>query len=273
MSEDPLNATVIEREDINDELAIVRIRPDGWEIEPYKPGQFTTLGLPRQEDPDEQPKADSPRARRGRGPRLIRRAYSIASSPNNLDYLEFYLVLVQGGKLTPKLWGSDQGDRVFMDPRIKGEFTLDNVPRGKDLIMVATGTGLAPYVSMYRTYRGTGLWNRLTMVHGVRYLQDLGYREELEQAAKEDDSFFYIPTVSRAEDGEDVPGLRGRVTTAMDPKNYEKITGGKIDPETCHVFLCGNPAMITEQQETLEAKGFVTATRKQPGNIHFERYW
>ena len=264
---DVLNATLIEREDLTCELAIFRIRYDDGPVPDFIPGQFTTLGFPADEQPAPRP---------GRKPRikLIRRAYSIASSPKTRDYLEFYVVVVEEGKLTPRLWQLQVGDRLFMDRRMSGHFTLDGVPEGKDLVMISTGTGLAPYVSMLKTYRGTNRWRKFIVIHGTRLCQDLGYQHELEQIAHEDPSVIYLPTCTREQEGSIWQGMRGRVHLALEPDFYHKLVGSPLTPEDAHVFLCGNPQMIDECEQQLTARGFVVKDRQNPdGNIHFERYW
>jgi ferredoxin--NADP+ reductase len=242
VAEDVLNATVIYRHDLHEELSIVRVRPDSGVVPEFVAGQFAMLALPR--DDSMLSAAAANRDAKAR-PRMIRRAYSIASSPKVRDYLEFYVVLVQGGKLTPKLWTVAEGGRLWLDDRIKGEFTLDGVPEGRDLVMMSTGTGIAPFMSMLRTYRGTPRYRRLVMIHGVRLVEDLGYREELEQIAAEDDNVIYIPICSREPDDSPWQGRRGRVQTLLVPDVYA----------------------------SLEGRGFTTHSRKQPGDIHFERYW
>ena len=150
----PYNATLIEREDLNEALAIFKVRLDSGQELDFSPGQYTTLGLI---DPDAPPpNPNSPASKKRKGPKLIRRAYSIASSPKLKSYLEFYIVRVDEGKLTPLLWKIKEGDPIFMDHKIKGKFTLAGIPDGKDLVMVGTGTGVAPFWSMLNTYRHTG---------------------------------------------------------------------------------------------------------------------
>jgi ferredoxin--NADP+ reductase len=266
---DILNATIIERKDLNEELAIVRIQPDGGVVPDFQPGQFCTIGLPKApEEIDPQ----SPAVKRGKVP-LIRRAYSIASSPMEKDALELYIVLVEAGRLTSKLWELNQGDRLFLDPRINGHFTLEPIPPGKDLIFVSTGTGLAPFISMLRTFRGSGRWRRCVVLHGVRMARDLGYREELTRIAAEDSTVTYIPAVTREPADSDYPGYRGRVNQALEAATYEKLVGAPLDPAHCHVLLCGNPAMIDTVQAELSPLGFTEHKKDQPGTLHFERYW
>lgn len=285
MQDDVFNATLISRDDLNEELSIVRVRPDGGLVPQFKPGQFCTLGWPRQAcAPPWQPKAgtiatETPLANRGDAaetahPRMIRRAYSIASSADQRDAVELLVVLVEKGRLTPRLWTIGVGGRIWMDSRIMGEFTLDDVPPEKDLVMVSTGTGLAPFMSMLRTYRGQQRWRRLVIIHGVRRERDLAYRQELEQVCRQDRSVTYLPIVSREPEDSGWSGLRGRVQTILgDQARYLRLVGWPLDPQRCHVFLCGNPAMIQSVEALLHDRGFVTHTRRTPGNIHFERYW
>ena len=144
---DPYNATVIGREEINPQLLILRVRPDG-ELFDFRPGQFGVLGLlgsaPRVEEstPEDVPSAPD---------KIIRRAYSIASASIERRYLEFYLTLITSGQLTPRLFALQHGSRVFLGPKASGIFTLDRVAPEKAVVLIATGTGLAPYVSMLRT--------------------------------------------------------------------------------------------------------------------------
>lgn len=253
------NATLIEKELLHDDLYILKIQPDTRPIMDFKPGQFTSLGFPKEgSTPDR--------------PRLLRRAYSIASSPLEKEHLEFFIVTVDGGALTPKLAALPLGGRVWMDEKIAGHFVLDPVPDGKDLVLVSTGTGLAPYVSMLRTFRETGRWRKCVIINGVRVAKDLGYRAELEAAAAADPNIHYVPMVTREKGW---GGREGRCNLFFEENEYEKLTGEPLDPNRCHVFMCGNPDMIKAVQCLLEERGFREySQRKSPdGNIHFERYW
>jgi ferredoxin/flavodoxin---NADP+ reductase len=268
---DPYNATLLEREDLHGALAIFKVRFDSGEGPDFEPGQFTNLGLI---DPDAPPPRPNSPASRRKGPRLIRRAYSIASSPKLKSHLEFFIVRIDGGKFTTPLWKLGPGDPVFMDPKIKGTFTLDGIPDGRDLVMVGTGTGVAPFWSMLNTYRHTGRWRKLILLDGCRYARDLGYYEQLSKTAAEDGSIIYLPTVTREPDDAPWAGLRGRVHGILEPGRFAELTGVTLDPNRCHVLLCGSPRMIEQATEHLDKLGFITRDREHPnGNIHFERYW
>jgi ferredoxin--NADP+ reductase len=162
---------------------------------------------------------------------------------------------------------------MFLDTRPLGGFTLEGLPGTRDLVLVATGTGIAPYVSMRRAYAGRGRWRRMAILHGVRSVADLCYRQELERAALADPDFVYLPLVSREPDGAGWNGLRGRVQQLLDPQELRRLTGIVLAPESCHVLLCGNPAMVDETRALLERRGFAPDTDERLGGLRFERYW
>jgi ferredoxin--NADP+ reductase len=272
MKRPALNATIVERRDLHEYLCVVRVRPDGGNLPEFEPGQFVSLGLLCDERPEGAPRNGGrplPRAR----VRTVRRPYSIASPNRDVNYLEFLIVLVERGRLTTRLWRVEQGGRLWADDRIYGDFTLADVPPDKDLVLVATGTGIAPYMSMLRSYHGRGRWRRLVLINGVRAVHDLAYRGELEAAARDDPSITYIPLVSRARERAGWTGLRGRIQRALEDDVYEHHVGASLDPRNCHVFLCGNPQMIKDARKLLMPRGFRPHTKQEPGNLHYERYW
>jgi ferredoxin--NADP+ reductase len=173
------NATVTSRLDINPFLIVLGIKPDQ---QPYnfKPGQYTVVGLkastPRVE-------GSTPEANPKEGDVVIQRAYSVASG-NKEAALDFYLALVSHGELTPRLFTLKEGDRVYVGAKATGVFTLDSVAPNKSLLLMATGTGLAPYISMLRTQLDELKNRKVVVLHGVRHSTDLGYREELEALSK-----------------------------------------------------------------------------------------
>jgi ferredoxin/flavodoxin---NADP+ reductase len=266
-----LNAVVTNRLDLGPGVMILRVAPRGWALPPFKPGQFAVLGLPAEaprsplSDPDETVR---------RPGALIRRSYSIASSSHEREYLEFYLTLVRSGELSPRLFALGEGDPLWLGPKITGLFTLDQVPAGADLVMVATGTGLAPYMSMLRTHLEAGTPRRVAVIHGARHSWDLGYRGELMAYAQRFEPFTYLPIVSRP--GEENPPWAGPVGRVQDLWCSGAVAcawGLPPSPENTHVLLCGNPAMIEDMVALLGRQGFQEHTRAAPGQVHAEKYW
>lgn len=261
------NAVVAQRIEINPGLIILRVVPRGWELPPFEPGQYAVLGL--------LPDPLGAKEDRDHGPqRMIKRAYSIASSPEERDAVEFYIALVPDGALTPRLFGLHPGDEVWLSPKIKGTFTLDSVPPGKNVILIATGTGLAPFMSILRSRLAKGEKREFVVLHGARHSWDLGYREELQTMERLSPNFTYIPMITRPGE-EAVPwtGERGHVQELWSEDEIERLAGFRPDPESTHVFLCGNPAMIEETKELLSQEGFREHTRRSPGELHVEKYW
>ena len=266
MEASALNATIVHRREIHERLAILRVRPDALPFPVFEPGQFVQLGLIQESPP-------RPGSEAGAAPRLriAKRPYSIASSPLETDYYEFFLALIEEGRLTPHLWKLGEGGRCFVDSRAVGTFTLRAVPPGTDVAMVATGTGVAPYVSMLRTYRADPPWRRAVLIHGARHASELAYDVELEALARSDPRFRYVPVVSR--DPETWPGVKGHVQVALDPERFAALAGFPLDASSCHVLLCGNPDMIRSARELLLPLGFAAPTATAAGNLHYERYW
>lgn len=281
VDQDPLNATLVEKQLIHDTLGIFRIAYEQGAVPDFEPGQFANLALmPPAEaiaaQAEAEAKGDAPKRRRPGRVKMVRRAYSIASPPSEKRWLEFYIVAVDEGALTPRVFDLEPGDRLFMDTKIKGHFTLKDVPDHKTLVTVATGTGLAPFLSMYKQYKDTAeRFEKFVFIHGVRVEEDLGYRDQLVQMTTDDPRVVYLPAVSRAPDDSPYTGYRGRVTSMFSDGTYERMVGRPLDPERDHVLLCGNPAMIDQlEAELVERDGFTVKTpRQKDGNLHFERYW
>lgn len=265
-----LNAFVSQRIEVAPGLIILQIVPDGWELPDFHAGQFTVLGLPesavRTRVADPEPMTDSAR--------LIRRAYSIASSSKNKEYLEFYITLVRSGRLTPRLFALEPGDRLFLGQKFTGVFTLDMVPEESDIILISTGTGLAPYMSMLRSHLIWGKPRKYGIIHGARHSWDLGYRSELITLKSICSTVTYLPVISRP--GEEVTpwgGLTGYVQDVWESDKFLNFWDGEPKPEKTHIFLCGNPSMVEEMVTGLQRKGYKEHSKEIPGDIHVERYW
>ncbi len=261
------NATVVLRRELNPRVAIVHVRPDSGDVADFLPGQFIQVGLPAEPGPQA---ASETRART----KLVKRSYSIASAPREKHAFELLLALVDAGRLTPRLWSFGAGQRVWIDPVPKGIFTLEEIPPALDLVFVATGTGIAPFVSMLRHHgRDPGRVRRFVVIHGAREESDLAYDDELRAAERSDSRVRYVPVLSREHETSAWTGLRGRVQVALDDARLAGLAGAPLDPRSAHGFLSGNPEMIRDVRELLAPRGFVAGTAKTPGNVHFERYW
>jgi ferredoxin--NADP+ reductase len=265
-----LNAILAHREELAPGLAIFRVVPDGWALPEFTPGQFAVVGLPARSPRVVPSEPEEP----GDPDRMIRRAYSIASSSKQREYVEVFANLVRSGELTPRLFALAPGDRLWLGRKFTGAFTLSEVPPDQHLVLVATGTGLAPYMSMVRTELECGGTRRFAVLHGARHSWDLGYQGELRAMQAHCRNFTYLPTVSRPQ-GEAAPwgGASGYVQDLWTGGALAQAWGFRPTPADTHVLLCGNPAMIEDMLRRLEGEGFRVHEPRAPGQVHVERYW
>jgi ferredoxin/flavodoxin---NADP+ reductase len=270
LPEPQLNAVVALKNELTPRLMIIRLVADGWQLPEFEPGQFTALGLPGSAPRCALSGPEDPAPDRNK---LIRRAYSIASSSLLHEYVEFYISLVSSGALTPRLFALNIGDRVWLSPRISGMFTLDQVPPDKNVVLVATGTGLAPYISMLSSELQCGNQRRFAVLHGAYHSWDLGYRSELLTMQHLCPNFAYFATID-GPDQEPVAwtGPTGFVQELWTKGLVAQAWKFKPTPDNTHVFLCGNPFMIRDMEGLLAQEGFREHSPKQPGEIHVERF-
>ena len=265
------NAVVMQKLDVASGLMILRITTKNWQLPAFKAGQYTVLGLLGSAeraaitDPEETPSDPN---------KLIRRAYSVASSSVDNEYLEFFITLVRSGALTPRLFALKPGDPLWLSPKMVGMFTMDRVPPNQNIVLIATGTGLAPYMSMLRTHLPEMQNANVAVIHGARHSWDLGYRAELQTMKRLCPYFTYTPILSNPQE-EPVPwkGHSGYINDFWTSPELPAALGFQPTAADTHVFLCGNPFMIEGMVAALTAGGFMEQTSKQPGNIHLERYW
>jgi ferredoxin/flavodoxin---NADP+ reductase len=229
---------------------LISLRVDA-KIGAFDPGQFVNVGLRLDDE-------------------LLFRAYSLASPPG--QPLEFYLTEVISGRLTPVLCDLAPGDPVLVEEHPQGFFTLRYVPDASDLWLIATGTGLGPFMSMLRSDEIWRRFPRIFLVHGVRASAQLGYRDELRELSREHDQrLTWLPVVSREPDAEGV--LHGRITSVIADGSLEVSAGTSFDAARSHIMLCGNPAMIQDVSSMLEARGLRKHRQRKPGHISTEKYW
>jgi ferredoxin--NADP+ reductase len=200
---------------------------------------------------------------------FVSRSYSLASAPG--EELEVLLARVGDGALTPALFDLAEGAELTLDPKPQGFFTFDYVPPHRELWMLATGTGLGPFISMLRSGEAFARAERVLLVHGTRSAADLAYRDELEALVRtRQGAFAYVPVLSRQSE----PGLlQGRITSALASGALEERAGISVAPESAHVLLCGNPAMIDEVIAQLGERGLRRHRQRTPGHITTEKYW
>jgi ferredoxin--NADP+ reductase len=273
MAEQTLNAVVTLRNEISPWLMILQVVPDGWNFPDYLPGQITSLGLFGSASRCALAEPENPVAAPDK---LIKRAYSIASSPVNRDFLEFYVALVPGGALTPRLFNLKIGDRIWLSQKAIGKFTYDDsqVPKGANLVLITTGSGLAPFMSMLKTHLKFPPQRRVAIIHGVRHSWDLGYRSILMAMEHLRTNLTYLPVISRPNE-EPVPwkGATGHVQDVWKSGAIEKAWGSRPGPENTHVFMCGSPQMSETMIVLLVQEGFKADTKNESGQVHVEKYW
>jgi ferredoxin--NADP+ reductase len=266
-----LNAVVTQRIDLAPGLMVLRIAPESGPMPTFLPGQFAVVGLPASAPRSPMADRDEPNPD---PERFIRRAYSIASPSLPGEHLELFLTLVRSGELTPRLFALQKGSRLWLGPKITGLFTLAEVPADQDIVMVATGTGLAPYMSMLRTGITANPDRRFAVLSGARHSWDLGYTAELTTLSRVCPNFTYLPIVSRPGD-EPTPwgGASGYVQSLWTDGALEKGFGRKPTAQNTHVFLCGSPQMTEDMTKLLIGEGFTVHDKRTPGQVHVEKYW
>ncbi len=263
-----LNCVVTQIIQVSPIMKIFRIKPNGWQLPEYKSGQFVALALP----PTAKKCAEATEHQEDISPdKMVKRAYSIASSSSQ-DYVEFYITLVHSGALTPRLFNLEIGDKIWMGKKATGMFTIAEIPEDQNVILIATGTGVAPYISMLRAnaLKRTG---KIMVIHGAANSWDLGYSSELNLLESMFDNFSYHPTIT--EPMKEPAGWSGDVRFIQDiweDNIVEKSLGFRPTAQDSHIFLCGNPKMVNGMVEHLEKDGFVEHSRRQEGQIHVEKF-
>jgi len=253
------NATLLERVDVTDALTLFRVQPDTPPAERpwFVPGQYCVLGMNNAEKPELG---------------SVRRSMSIASAPEDEGATEFYVRFVSRPEsenpLTHLLWKLKAGDRMYMRPVAAGVFTIKDtigVDDPRIRVMVAAGTGSAPFVSMVRSELRrdpTADLSKWVLLHGASYSADLGYREELDRMVSER-GLKYWGTVSRPKEDTGWTGDTGRVEAFFDGArllDLEKRLGleeGGFNPKNVVVYICGLTGTITGTIIPLMDRGFV----------------
>lgn len=234
------------RQDFSHDLWSIRVQPE--QPLAFKPGQYATLGVEHDGIVSE-------------------RAYSIVSSPLEPE-IEFFFELVPQGELTPLIYRLGVGETLLMRKQAKGLFVLDAKSGHKKHFLVATVTGVAPYVSMVRTLirqeqSGTAPDLLAVVLQAASLSHEFAYREELEKAAAGSTWLRYLPTISRPWENPAWKGETGRAEDLL--RKYEHALG--LSPADTTAYLCGHPGMIDNSKGILKRCGFTKES------IREEIYW
>jgi ferredoxin--NADP+ reductase len=245
-----IEGTVIDRIDWTERLFTLKVQAP---MEPFKAGQFTKLALPTDQG------------------KWLRKAYSLVNAPNE-KILEFLLVMVPDGNLSPRLDTLQPGDQVYVGEKPSGFMTLDEIPEtARDLWMLSTGTAIGPFLSMLADPASQIQFERLVLVHAVRKETELVYQEQIGVLQERFGQHLqYIPIVSR----EIVSyALTGRIPGLLFSGTLSQFSGVELDPISSFFLLCGNPEMVRDSRETLEKMGYKKNLRRKIGQFSSENYW
>lgn len=312
------NAVVAERIDVHADLAKFRVVPDAG-VPEFEPGQYVALGLgywePRIVGAQEEILPVKQYWK------LVRRAYSIScpllndegalQSTAEAPFLEFYVTLIrqaaEAPALTPRLFALQAGDRLHMNPRIVGSYTLSGISPADTVVFIGTGTGEAPHNAMAAKLLAGGHRGNILVATCVRHWADLGYLQQHRRLEELYPNYRYLFLTTRqtAPLPQNDAGYLGneRLQAAYQSGRLQAAAQLDFNPRTTHVFLCGNPQMIGIHRpsepppaepgmlQLLEADGFrsVHSNTSQavegsvegvghsvgqgPGTVRFEKYW
>ena len=202
------------------------------------------------------------------------RAYSVASSPYD-EFIEFFSVVIPEGEFTSKVNHIQVGDSLLLNTTPFGYLTLARyqLPLPNDLWLLATGTGLAPFLSILKTIDVWQQYQRIILVYSARTSQELAYQAEIGSIKSiygdNGAAFVFLPIVTREAD---YAGEKARVPNLILSGKLTELVGQKLDKERSHVMLCGNPQMVEDTKEALKSIG-LTMNRRGEGNIAVENYW
>jgi ferredoxin--NADP+ reductase len=199
----------------------------------------------------------------------------MVSAPHD-EFLEFFSIVVPGGEFTSELSRLKAGDTLLVDKQAFGFLTLERFVTGRDLWLLASGTGLAPFLSLLQDFEAWQRFERIVLIYSARTASELAYQPlihglgQLEHLADYADKLTYLPLVTR----EQAPGcLHGRITTLLETGELERTAGLTLEPEHSRLMLCGNPQMIEDTRTLLKRRDLHLSLTRRPGQVAVENYW
>ncbi len=221
----------------------------------FRNGEFTMIGL----------KVDG---------KPLLRAYSVASA-NYEDELEFLSIKVAEGPLTSRLQNIKAGDPIIVSRKATGTLVIDNLLSGRNLYLLSTGTGLAPFLSVIKDPETYERFEKVVLVHGVRHVSELAYKDSIAEELPNDEllgelvseKLAYYPTVTR-----EPFRNNGRITALMElGKLFGDLGLAPLDPEHDRVMICGGPHMLADIRAFLLGRGFIEGNHGEPGQFVVEK--
>lgn len=206
---------------------------------------------------------------------LVWRAYSMVSAPHD-EFLEFFSVVVPEGEFTSELRRLGPGDELLVERQPFGYLTLDRFPDGRDLWLLATGTGIAPFLSILQDFAVWERFERIVLVYSVREARELAYQPLIHTLMQRDylaehaHKLIYLPTITREQRPD---ALHGRITSLLDSGELERAAALELSPEHSRIMLCGNPQMIEDTRLRLKARDLQLSLTRRPGQVAVENYW
>ncbi len=242
-----LEGKVVENRRLNDYLTSLII---DVELNGYEAGQFVRVGLPD-------------------GDSVLARPYSLVNTPQE-NHLEVYFNIVEEGPLSPRLFDLKAGDDVLISDNPSGFLTVSEIPQCKHLWMIATGTGIGPFLAILKSSAAWDKFEKILLCYSVSYAEELAYQDTIGKIDEtRGDQFCYLPIVTR----EKLAGsLDKRVPFVMQDGSLEQKAGVSINAENSHVMMCGSSDMITDVSAELVSREMKKHRRRDPGHFTTEKY-
>ena len=242
-----LQGKVVDNRRHNDYLTALII---DVELDGYEAGQFVRIGLPEADD-------------------VLARPYSLVNTPEE-QYLEVYFNIVEEGPLSPRLFALQAGEDILVADNPSGFLTISEIPDCKHLWMIATGTGIGPFLAILKSVPVWQRFDKVVLCYSASYAGELAYQQTIQQALEHHaDRFIYVPVVTREKHQD---ALGERIPALMRSGKLETRTGITINADDSHVMMCGSSNMITDVSAELTSRQMRKHRRRNPGHFTTEKY-